>query len=506
MFEGSDVVDTLADEGALVEEVLVEVRDDTRVGIDPGGARGEAAESRPLRARQTHRDSRLDDAVSDRNAGECGMGHGTVEDVRHRSHHLAGCVAGQVGVGVERDHEPHLGKEVCLAGHVGEMASRTADFRAADDGIQVGELPSLAFTPHPDTFACVPCAAAVQQQEVIVAIRRIPTIERFDPCSHLPEQRVVDGQRFRRGIGEVGEQGEMQVRIAVGEVADFQALEQAIDRDRIGEQRGHGDERAVFRWDALLEIEPGQGMWPNNECRRPGDQPHGQMHGHQQHWHGEEPPPAGGSGSLQEQNHTDCGQHSDRGQQQAERAVLRHRDARPPWGEPGGHPHETTAKLVHEAVAACVDQPVANVGFAGGRSLGADRTRLMCECHGPLRDLLFASASPPRDPLDAGAVAVAGGEVHPGIHVGRIITERLFHDAVAGDEVAPIVDREKPQAADAVADRHLIGGVRLAFGQHQLLDREALPSEAMLEPRAGQREGWRVALQCPCELREEGTR
>ena len=130
----------------------------------------------------------------------------------------------------------------------------------------------------------------------------------------------------------------------------------------------------------------------------------------------------------------------------------------------------------------------------------------MCECHGPLRDLLFASASPPRDPLDAGAVAVAGGEVHPGIHVGRIITERLFHDAVAGDEVAPIVDREKPQAADAVADRHLIGGVRLAFGQHQLLDREALPSEAMLEPRAGQREGWRVALQCPCELREEGTR
>ena len=361
VFEGSDVVDALTDEGALVEEVLVEVRDDTRVGIDPWGARGEAAESRPLRAWQTHRHSRLDDAVPDRNAGERGMGHGTVEDVCHGTHHLAGRVAGQVGVGVERDHEPHLGEEVCLAGHPGEMASRTADVRAANDGIQVGELPSLAFTPHPDTFAGVPYAAAVQQQEVIVAIRRIPTIERIDPCSHLPEQRRVDGQRFRRGIGEVGEQGEMQVRIAIGEVADFQALEQAIDRDRIGEQRGHGDERTVFLRDAILKIEPGQGMWPDNERRRPGDQPHGQMQGHQKHRHGEEPPPACWSGSLQKHNHTGCGQRHDRGQQQSERAVLRCRDACPPWSEPGGHPHETTAKLVHEAVAARVDQPVADV-------------------------------------------------------------------------------------------------------------------------------------------------
>ena len=74
-----------------------------------------------------------------------------------------------------------------------------------------------------------------------------------------------------------------------------------------------------------------------------------------------------------------------------------------------------------------------------------------------------------------------------------------------GDEVAPVVHREEPQAADAVANRHLIGGLRLPFGQHHLLDREALSGEAMLEPGAGQREGRRVALQRPRELGEEGA-
>ena len=44
VLEGIDVVDALADEGPLVEKVLVEIGDDPRVGIDAWGARGEAAE------------------------------------------------------------------------------------------------------------------------------------------------------------------------------------------------------------------------------------------------------------------------------------------------------------------------------------------------------------------------------------------------------------------------------------------------------------------------------
>ena len=118
VLEGVDVVDALADEGALVEKVLVEVGDDPRVGIDAGGARGEAAEPRPLGARQAHRHPRLENAVASRDAGQRGMSYGPVEDVGHGADHFTRGIAGQVGIGVERDHILHLREELAGSRHV----------------------------------------------------------------------------------------------------------------------------------------------------------------------------------------------------------------------------------------------------------------------------------------------------------------------------------------------------------------------------------------------------
>ena len=289
VLEGIDVVDALADEGPLVEKVLVEVGDDPRVGIDAWGARGEATEMRPLRAWQTHRHTWLDDAMAGHDAGLRGVGHGPVEDVCHGARHLAGRVAGQVGVGVERDDKSHLRQELAVSSHVREASGGAGEGGSAEHGVEIGELAAFAFAAHPDAVASVPCAAAVQQQEGIVAIGWTTPIERIDPGHGLPDQRLVGGERFRRGIGEVGEQGEMQVRIAVGEEADLQAFEESIDRGRVGEHGRHGDEGALIGWDARPEIKPRKRVRPDDERRRPGDQPHGKMQGNQQHGDDEKP-------------------------------------------------------------------------------------------------------------------------------------------------------------------------------------------------------------------------
>ena len=61
--EGIDVVQPLAGEDALVEEILVDVGDGGGVRIDAGVAGVGAREQRPRRARHRDADARLQDAV-----------------------------------------------------------------------------------------------------------------------------------------------------------------------------------------------------------------------------------------------------------------------------------------------------------------------------------------------------------------------------------------------------------------------------------------------------------
>ena len=54
------------------------------------------------------------------------------------------------------------------------------------------------------------------------------------------------------------------------------------------------------------------------------------------------------------------------------------------------------------------------------------------------------------------------------------------------DELAPIHDREQTQAADAVADRHLVRGLLLVFRLHQLRDRQTRFGQRLFDPRQRQ--------------------
>ncbi|MNF15192.1 hypothetical protein D3C80_2176900 [compost metagenome] len=60
------------------------------------------------------------------------------------------------------------------------------------------------------------------------------------------------------------------------------------------------------------------------------------------------------------------------------------------------------------------------------------------------------------------------------------------------DEQPPVNGRQQAQAADAVADRHLVDGLLLRIELHMALDTQGRLAEQLLDP--GQRLGERAAV------------
>ena len=117
--------------------------------------------------------------------------------------------------------------------------------------------------------------------------------------------------------------------------------------------------------------------------------------------------------------------------------------------------------------------------------------------------LRFRPAASPGNRFHDVAVLVSRGEVHQGVGAGRVLPQRPLHAALRLDEVAPVGGPEVPQAADAVADRDLVGGLMLVLRLHQVLDRQAVLGQPLFDP--GERQGQRraLALQAAGELGDE---
>jgi hypothetical protein len=91
-----------------MEEVLVDIRDGTRIGVDARIAPFHARIPRPVCARQAHGNPRLKDAVPGNNALLAFVVLRTIQRMRHGSHKLPGRIAWQLGIRVKGDHVLHL--------------------------------------------------------------------------------------------------------------------------------------------------------------------------------------------------------------------------------------------------------------------------------------------------------------------------------------------------------------------------------------------------------------
>ena len=495
VFKRFDVVDSLADERPLQEDVLVDVGDDTCVGIDACIECLELHVSRPLRARQADPDPRLQNPVAFDDPTVLTVKDGPVESMGQRSDHQAGRIPQQLCICIERDDVPNPHKDVCSADDL-----RKPVLPAPQQRVEVGELAALSLMPHPDSLLGIPASRPVQEVEDIGPHVGVPRVELHDAGAHQLDELGVAGERALRGVDEVRQERKVEMRISIGEVAHLQPGQRLLDPGRTGEHCWYGHQRAVVGRDPVFEIHPWQRLRRDQPRRQPVNDPdaearctHQRRHKEQREAHHPDRLP------LQSPAEKDQGGECDKPD---EREVAGQRKTTPhlvaedaPREAHLGHSLERWTTAIDEIEAdvrpACVDR-------LSGPILG----QLNCLS----RHLVFRQSTPSRNALNGVAVPIACRKVHRGIHPGRIAAERLFDQTVSADKQPPIVGDHESQAADAVANRYLIGCLSLSLGPHQLLGRDSLIGETVLEPAVCQRVIGVQPLELSHEFRDERAR
>ena len=106
--ESIDIVDALAGERALAEEILIHVGDGKGIGIHAGGAGEDALESRSFASRrQGGGDARLQHAIAGDDPPGLRIELGTVQRMGHLAHEPLHGAAGQPRIGVQGDDVAH---------------------------------------------------------------------------------------------------------------------------------------------------------------------------------------------------------------------------------------------------------------------------------------------------------------------------------------------------------------------------------------------------------------
>jgi hypothetical protein len=86
----------------------------------------------------------------------------------------------------------------------------------------------------------------VQQEKRSCPADGILAVQHLDSGPRPLQQRLIAGQRLLRRVAEIREQGEVQVRIPIGEMMNLQGLDEPVDALQAGEHRGHDHHRAAI--------------------------------------------------------------------------------------------------------------------------------------------------------------------------------------------------------------------------------------------------------------------
>ena len=480
-----DVVDALSDERALLEHVLIDVGDRTRVWIDAGLAAKPASEPRARDARHTDADARLQDRVTRGHATRALVVTRAVERVPEGRRQHPRRIARQLGIAVERDHVLHR----CQALD-GTDDGREPSQLAAQRRVELLELAALALPPHPHALARIPAPRAMEQEESLPVRGRVLDAERFDRRHRACKQGRIPGRGLGRRIAEVRDQRERQVAIAVREEPHLERLDQVIDLLCAADQGRDRHHRAMRVGDPRREVETREQARMDQERGSPLHDSHREL----TRAHGEQRAPRHEqrSGNMQrrdrEREHRR--EHTDDGG----RAGVR---TEPMTPQPATNERDRRSGYLDrslEDAPSVLEQEVADVGRTP--CCGALRQADRRSC-----DLGLARAAAFRDRFDDVAILIARAEVH--CRIVRIGAQRCLDDTHRLHEQPPVGRAQIAQAADAVADRDLICGLALRRELEHVLDGFAALGEPLLEPREREHERRTMPLQSTRELRGE---
>src|SRR6185503_10556351 len=132
---------------------------------------------------------------------------GAVQRMRQRANQQRCGTGRQDGVGVERHDVPHATQRL----HISDDRTERVLRPAAEETIELRQLASLAFPPHPDALGRVPASVAVKEIEGVVRFRRVARVERAHTVYGGAEYGVVVFFTLGWRVGEVAEDGEVEV-------------------------------------------------------------------------------------------------------------------------------------------------------------------------------------------------------------------------------------------------------------------------------------------------------
>ncbi len=434
-FKGVDLVDALAGEGSLAEQILVDVGDRRRIRVDAADAGKHPAEQRARApGRQGRRDARLQDAIALGDAPRRRIQMWPVERMRHLADQTSDGIARQLGVRVERD-------DVTYAAWGGLLRHRheARVVGVPQQAVQLVELAALALPPHPAPFDLAPDASAVEQEEAVAArCGAVLSVQARDAVGDGGEQRLVRVGVLAVGVPPIRKQRKMQIAFRAREVMDLQSFDLRLHLPGAGKQHRHGHKGPQPGGHAALELEGRQRRRAKAARRLAVDNRHG---------------------SIQRGNQAQKPQQDQPGRAHAEQGNPEQRScekkrgahhARPDVGadaelaDGAAQPRPNVRLEVDrgfEAGPPGPDQIVAWIAAPAFRGDGADGPE---GAHDVPSDVEFAELRAPGQLFDGRAVEIAGGEIH--VREGTGGFQHIVDQADLLDQFAPVDVRHQPHA------------------------------------------------------------
>ncbi len=264
--ETSGIVGALADEDALAEQVLVQVRDGAAVDVDGRVAGVEPREERRVAGLGSDLDAGLDKGATGDDAVPGGVQDRPVQRMRDRAKEPVNRPGRRDRVGVKR----HDQRGPADSRHVAGPHVEVTRIAALEEAVERLDLAALALPPHPDAFGRVPAPLPVQQDEG--AVFGVAVVQPRDPVN----QRALDGRiarlGFGRGVAQIAQDREIQIRIGIGDPVPLEARENRRDFGGLPKDHRHHDRAPQVLGQSLSEIHLRQ----HARRHQAGDQPVGQ--------------------------------------------------------------------------------------------------------------------------------------------------------------------------------------------------------------------------------------
>ncbi len=370
--------------------------------------------------------------------------------------------------------------------------------RAAQEPVELRQLAALALATHPALLERIPLTRAMEEEEPIRAVARVEIVHAPPRGLH---QLVIARPRALVRIGEVGQQREMEMRIAIAEETHLQLVEEAVQPILGVHDHRNDDHRPVARGNAVAQVELRQRPRVDLRGHEDVEQADGQL-AERQHRHQRDDPELDARTAVPVRVRDEA--------RDGDRRERRDGAEIPEHGVPVHEARQALAPLRRiaeralEAEAAARDQVVADVMRPVVRRRG--NRRLARHLHRAARDLLLLHARALGELFDGVAIAIACLKIHPGVGASRVLAEDLLDQADPLEEQRPVDRRQQPHARDDVADGELIRRLALVLQAEHLFRRVVLRFERVLQrdPRGGRRR--RLIAKPVEELDDEGSR